>query len=71
MYAATIEYRREEGGQIISVNRPLHQLYPFMNVETAEPQERITGLDEDGAARTTAPGATVHTEEVKDKISGA
>ena len=68
MYVATIEYRREEGGQIISVNRPLGQL---MNFKTVKPQERITGLDEHGAAGTTALDATVHTEEVADEVSGA
>ena len=70
VYAATIEYRREVGGRIISFNRPLRQLYPFMNIETAEPQEQITGLNEDGAAGTTAPDSTVYTEEVQDKVSG-
>ena len=37
------------------VNRHLNQLYPFKGVETAEPQEQIRGLAEDGAAGTLAP----------------
>ena len=41
MYRATISYRREVGGCNISVNRHLNQLYPFMGVEKAEPQEKI------------------------------
>ena len=35
--ATTIKYMRKVGGRIISVNRPLCQLYPFMNIEKAEP----------------------------------
>ena len=42
-----------------------------MNFKTVKPQERITGLDEHGAAGTTALDATVHTEEVADEVSGA
>ena len=57
VYGATICYRREVGGRSISVNRHLNQLYPFMGVETAEPQEQIRGLVEDGAAGTLAPEA--------------
>ena len=67
IFAATIEYRREVGGRVISVNRSLRHLYPFMNVETAEPQERIPGLDKDGAAGTTAPGAAA-AEEIQDEF---
>ena len=40
-----------------------------MNIEKSEQQ--ITSLDEDGAAGTTAPDPTVHTEEIQDKVSGA
>ena len=68
IFAATIEYRREVGGRIISVDRSLRHLYPFMNVETAEPQERIPGLEKDGAAGTTAPGAGA-AEQIQDEIS--
>ena len=68
IFAATIEYRREVGGRTIFVNRSLRHLYPFMNVETPEPQERITGLDEDGAAGTTAPRPSVPEEEIQDEI---
>ena len=42
-----------------------------MNMETAEPQERITSLNEDGAVGTTAPGPNVPKEEIQDKISKA
>ena len=38
------------------MNRHLNHLYPFMGVEKTEPQEQISGLDEDGAAGVVAPG---------------
>ena len=57
VYGATICYRREVGRRSISVNRHLNQLYLFMGVEKAEPQEQIRGLAEDGAAGTLAPEA--------------
>ena len=63
IYLATIEYKREVGGRTNSVNRSLRHLYPFMNLETVKPQERITGLDKDGAVSTTAPGPSVTEEE--------
>ena len=69
IFAATIEYRREVGGRTISVNRSLRHLYPFMNVETAEPQEKIAGLVEDGTIGTTAPGSNSHEVEIQDKFS--
>ena len=71
IFATTIEYRREVGGRTISVNRSLRHLYPFMNVETAEPQERITSLDEFGAVGTTAPGPNVPKEEIHGEISNS
>ena len=37
VYGATIKYRIEVRGRIIAVNRHLRHLYPFMNVEKAEP----------------------------------
>ena len=63
------EYRREVGGRVISVNRHLRQLYPFMNVEKAEPQERIPDLNEDGAAGTTALRPSTQHQEVQDEVS--
>ena len=69
IFAATIEYRREVGSRIILVNRSLRHLYPFMNVETAEPPERIPGLDKDGAVGTTVPGPRVTEEEIHDEFS--
>ena len=71
IFAATIQYRREAGGRTISDNRSLRHLYPFMNVETAEPQERITSLHKDGAVGTTAPGPNIPDEEILDKIFNA
>ena len=71
IFATTIKYRREMGGRTISVNRSLCHLYPFMNVETAEPKERITSLDKDGAVGTTAPGPNFPEEEIQDEISNA
>ena len=62
----TIKYRREVGGRTISVNRHLPIPYLFMNVEKAEPQEQIAGLDEDGAAGTTT---TEPSEKVQDEVS--
>ena len=69
--ATTIEYMREVGGRTISVNRSLCHLYPFMNLETAKPQERITSLDKDGAVGTTAPGPNVPKEEIHGEISNS
>ena len=69
IFAATIEYRREVGGRTNSINRSLRHLYPFINVETAEPQERILGLEEDRVVGTTAPGPRVPEEEIQDEIS--
>ena len=69
IFAATIEYRREVGGRTISVNRSLRHLYPFMNVETAEPQERIANLVKDGAVGTTAPDPNVPEQEIQDEFS--
>ena len=69
IFADTIEYRREVGGRTISVNRYLRHLYPFMNVETDEPQERIASLDENGAVGTTAPGPNVPEVEIQDEFS--
>ena len=40
-----------------------------MNVEKAEPQERIPGLGEDSAARITAPGPSTQRQEVQGKVS--
>ena len=68
IYAATIEYRREVGGRIISVDRSLRHLYPFMNVETTTPEERILGLDQDEAAGTTGP-RTGAAEQLQDEFS--
>ena len=71
IFAPTIEYRREVGDRTISVDRSLPHLYPFMNVETATPQERIPALDKDGAVGTTAPGPSVPKEGIQDEISSA
>ena len=58
VYGATINYRREVGGRSISVDRHLSDLYPFVNVEMAEPQETVRGLAEDGAAGTVQSAGT-------------
>ena len=67
VFAVTIEYRREVGGRIISVDRHLCHLYPFMGIETAQPQEPISGLETDGATGTTAPGP--NTFDVSDEFA--
>ena len=67
IYKATIEYRREVGGCVMSVNRHLHHLFPFMDVETAAPQEVVNGLQDDGAVGTTAPGS--FQAEIQDEVS--
>ena len=78
VYGATIAYRREVGGCTITVNRHLKHPYPFMGVEKAAPEERIRGLDKDGAAGVLAPGTTVLSKntnpgtqhaEVQDEVS--
>ena len=68
MYEATITHQREVGGQTISVDRHLNQLYPFMGVEKAEPQEQIWGLVEDGAARTLAPATGTQLVAAQDEF---
>ena len=69
IFAATIEYRREVGGRTISVDRSLRHLYPFVNVETAAPQEKIPGLDKvDRAVGTTAPGPRDPEKRIQDEI---
>ena len=40
-----------------------------MNVETAEPQERIDDLVKDGAVGTTAPDPNVPEQEIQDEFS--
>ena len=45
VYGATISYCHEVGGQKIVVDRHLNQLFPFMNLETQNPQEPHLGLN--------------------------
>ena len=66
IYGATIEYRREIGGRTISVNRHLHNIFPFMDVETTVPEEVVTGLQPDDAVGLTAPGSS--RSDVQDEI---
>ena len=64
------EWRRlRRHHQVQERSRRQDHLYPFMNVETAEPQELIPGLDKDRAARTTAPEPRIQPQEVQDKVS--
>ena len=67
IYRATIDYRREVGGCVFSVNRHLHHLFPFMDVKTMAPQEVVTGLQDDCAADTTAPG--ILQAEIQHEVS--
>ena len=53
----------------MSVNRHLHHLYPFMDVETTVPQEVITSLLYDNAAGTTDPGPSTTAAEIQDEFS--
>ena len=60
VYGATISYRCEVGGRKIVVDRHLNQLFPFMNLETQNPQETIHSLTLDSTeARNlvSAPGS--------------
>ena len=50
---------------MVSVNRHLYHLYPFMDVETTVPQEVITSLQDNNAAGTTAPGPSVTAVEIQ------
>ena len=56
------------GGRSITVDRHLNQLYPFMVVEMAEPQEQILGLAEDRAAGTRAPKTGTQHGATQDKF---
>ena len=69
VYGMRICYRREVGRRSISVHRHLNQLYLFMGVEKAEPQEQIRGLAEDGAAGTLAPDVGTQLGEAQDKLA--
>ena len=62
-----MEYRREVGVRITSVDRHLLNLYPFIHIETAQSQETIFGLETSGAAGTTAPGPS--TSDVSGKFA--
>ena len=68
---ATLAYRREVGGPTITVNFHLNDLYLFMGVEKASPQERIRGLDEEGAAGVLDPGTSVFTDDTNPGIQHA
>ena len=67
IYGATICYRREVGGRSINVDRHLNQLYSYMGVEMAEPQEQILGLA-DRAAGTLAPKMGTQLGATQDKF---
>ena len=64
-----ISYRREVGGHSITVDRHLNQLYPFMGVEKAEPEEQIRGLIKDGAAGILAQDATTQLGDAQDEFA--
>ena len=68
IYGATICYRREVGERSITLDRHLNQLYPFMEVEMAEPQEQILGLAEDRAAGTLPPKSGTQLGTTQDKF---
>ena len=69
IYGAQIQYRREIGGRLMSVNRHLHTIYPFMDVESNVPQEIITNLQDDDAAGTVEPGPGAVAVETQDEFS--
>ena len=56
----------EVEGRIISVNRHLHHLYPFMGVETVQPQADVFWLEDNKAAGITAQGRS--NSDVSDNI---
>ena len=56
VYVATISYCLEVGGWKIVVDRHLNQLFPFMNLETQNPQKTVHSLTWDSTeARNLAP----------------
>jgi len=68
VYGATISYRREIGGRIITVDRHLNNLYPFMGVEKPDPQEQIHGLAADPAGENVVPALRVQHGETQDEF---
>ena len=69
VYGATISYIREVGGRKITVDRHLNHLYPFMGVETAQPQETIPNLTEDETADNLIPrNQTLTPREIQDEF---
>ena len=63
METSSGDYRREVGGRVVSANQNQCHLYPFMNME-------ILGLDEDGAARTTAQVPGTQNTDLQYEVSG-
>ena len=66
IYEATIQYRQEVGGRVMTVNRHFHHLFPFKDVETTVPEEVVTGLQNNAAVGNTAPGSS--RTAVQDKV---
>ena len=53
----------------MSVNRHLHTLYPFMDVESNIPQEVTTNLQDDDVAGAVAPGPRAAAAATQDEFS--
>ena len=69
VYGATISYHCEVGGWKIVVDRHLNQLFPFMNLETQNPQETVHILTSDSTeARNLAPAPSSRPEPTQDEF---
>ena len=68
VFSTTISYRWEVGGCNIIVDRHLHQLYPFLDVETQHPQETIHGLAEDSVAEDLTPEQQTQHSPAQDEF---
>ena len=69
VYGATISYCCEVGGRKIVVDRHLNQLFPFMNLETQNPQETVHSLNSDSTeARNLAPAPSSRPEPTQDEF---
>ena len=69
VYGATISYRCEVGGRKIVVDRHLNQPFPFMNLETQNPQETVHSLTSDSTeARNLVLAPSFRPEPTQDEF---
>jgi len=69
IYGAKVEFRRQLQGRMIQVERHLHQLSPFMDMELENSSEIVHGLSSDDAqANNIGPLPLGHSDTLQDEI---